>query len=161
MNRTTSLPTRSTTSQRDERPGALGHLHRPAGLGEIDEVADEDIEIRPAPAQRGHRGLHALDVTLVVGAPDVDQDGETPSELVPVIGHVGSKIGPAAVRFANRPVRVVAERGRTEQGLRPGFPILVRPALGLFEDAFVEQVPILEVGERFLDRAGGGKRALR
>ena len=79
--------------------------------------------------------------------------GKAPSDLVPVIGHVGCKIGPAAVRFANRPIRVVAERGRPEQGLRPGLPVLAGPALGRFEDADMKQIPVLEFGKRLLHRA--------
>ena len=113
-------------AQGDEGAGALRHAHRLALVEQIDELAQFDVERRGAVGHRLDRGLHALDIAAVVGAPDIDQLGKAAAELVAMIGDVGGEIGPRAVGFFERPVDVVAELGGAEQGLRPRLPIVGR-----------------------------------
>ena len=88
----------------------------------------------------------------MVGAPDVDQLVGL-FELLHVIGGVGAEIGPAAVGLLDRPVLIVAERGRAEQGQLDRLPILRRLALGRRQGALVDQPLLVEQRERPVDRA--------
>ena len=114
--------------QRDEIARALGHLDRLAGAQQLDHLDDLDVEIDAAVGQRGDRRLDALDRPGMVGAPDVDQVVGA-FGLLEMIGRVGAEIGPAAVRFLERPILVVAELGRAEQGQLDRLPIFRRLAL--------------------------------
>src|SRR5947207_9879625 len=97
----------------------------------------------------------------MVGAPDVDQRRAAAACLVEMVGDVAGEVGPAAVRFPQRPVDVVAELRGPEQGLRPRLPVLDGLALGRVENAGVEQAALVEHLEGCLDAAGFDQRALR
>ena len=74
----------------------------------------------------------------MIGAPDVDQlvGG---LKLLHVVGRVRAEIGPAAVRFLQRPVLVVAELRRAEQGELDRLPVLDDLALGRLQMSLVDQ----------------------
>ena len=67
----------------------------------------------------------------MIRAPYVDQRVGTLG-LLEMIGHVSPEIGPAAVRFADRSILIVAELRRAEQRQRDWFPVRVDFALGRF-----------------------------
>ena len=154
MKRTTSLPTSSTTSASvTKSPARLRHLHRLAAAEQPHHLDQLDVEVDAAVGQRLHRRLHALDRAGMVGAPDVDQMVGVLG-LLPVIGGVGAEIGPAAVRLLHRPVLVVAELRRAEQGQLDRLPFVVRvEALGPLERAFVDEALGAQHLHRLLDRA--------
>src|SRR3546814_4871743 len=87
----------------------------------------------------------------MIGAPDVDEVIRT-LRLLEMIGGIGAEIGPASVRLLHRPVLVVAELGRAEQGQLDRLPILRRLALGCFEQALIDQA---FVTKRRLHTIGG------
>ena len=93
-----------------------------------------------------------LTVPRMIGAPDVDQRVGA-FGLLQMIGDVGAEIGPAAVRLLDRPVLVVAELGRAEQGQLDRLPILVDLALGRFEHALIDEALVDQGLQRAIDRA--------
>ena len=114
-------------AERDDAAGALAHLQRPALVEQVDELAEPDVELRPArPSQRRDGRLHPLDVAAVVRPPDVDHQREAAADFVAVVGEVGREIGPGPVRALERAVDLVAERGRAEEELRHRLPVLDR-----------------------------------
>ena len=54
--------------QRDERAGALAHLHRLAAPEERDELVQDDLDTIRVEAERRRRALHPRDVTVVIGS---------------------------------------------------------------------------------------------
>ena len=56
---------------------------------------------------------HAVDVTVVVATPDVD-DMVNALELIPVIGNVGGEVGVLTIGLHQNAVLVVAQIGGTE-----------------------------------------------
>ena len=88
----------------------------------------------------------------MVGTQHVDQHVVAARYLVGMIGDVIGEVGVRSVRLAQRPVDVVAELGRAEQGLRARFPVLRRFPLGRFQHAFVDQ----SIGVKLLDNGVGG-----
>src|SRR6476469_10137527 len=68
--------------QRDERPGTLRHLDRLSAAKQAHKLTKLDVELSLAIGERGDGGLNALDVTAVVGAPDVDPGAEAAPELI-------------------------------------------------------------------------------
>src|SRR3546814_1155689 len=89
-----------------------------------------DVEARPSPGQRLHRGDDPLDRAGMVRAPDVDQRVGALGLLV-MIGEVGAEIGPLPVRLPDRPILVVAETRRSEQRQFDRLPILDRKSTRL------------------------------
>ena len=79
----------------------------------------------------------------MVGAPDVDQLVGVLRLLI-MIGEVGAEIGPAPVRFLDRPVLIVAEFGRAEQRQFNRLPILGRLALRRFEHTVIDQAMLAQ-----------------
>src|SRR3546814_1426768 len=67
---------------------------------------------------------------------------------LPILGEVGGEVGPRAVGLPERPIDVVAEPGRAEQRLRPGFPILGRFALGRLEHSGINEIGRASCRER-------------
>ena len=104
--------------------------------------------------------LHPLDVALVIRTPDVDHFRETALELVEVISHIGGEIGPAAIRFLERPVDIVAELGRAEQILFPLFPIVRFLPFRRLQRSPIDQVAVFENLDHIGDPAFIVKRAL-
>ena len=102
----------------------LATAHHPHhGVQHIVGVAGGDAHIRRLQA-RTHPGNGAV----VVGALDVDHAGETALPLGDVIGHIGHKVGVAAVAFAHHPVFVVAVIGAAQP---QGAVLLIGLARGL------------------------------
>ena len=83
------------------------------------------------------------------------------SDLAVVVGNIGSEIAPRTVGFPERPVDIVAELGRTEQGLRRRLPILRFHALGRLEDAGIDEALGFQFFQATLDTAGFHHLAFR
>ncbi len=97
----------------DHLARALAHPHGLAVAEQVDELADDHVELPLVPERRA-RGLHAGDVAVVVGAPDVDDAVEAAVELVLVVGDVGGEVRVVAVGLDEHAVLVVTEVGRAE-----------------------------------------------
>ena len=78
-----------------------------------------------------------------------------------MIGNIGGKIGPAAVRLLHRAILVIPERGRAEQGLLPRLPIVGGLAFWRFQRARVDQPLGAQGLDRGLDLAGAIQRLFR
>jgi hypothetical protein len=75
----------------------------------------------------------------VVGTEYVDEMQEPARQLVAVIGHVGSEIGVAAIRFHQRAVDVVAKVGGLEQCLLAVLPLFVLMPFGFGQAPLVNE----------------------
>ena len=91
---------------------ALGHTDGLAVAQQVDELAQQNLELAGV-AQSVADAADALDVAVVVGAPDVD-DVVDALELVPVIGDVGGEVGVLTVGLDQHAVLVVAQIGGAE-----------------------------------------------
>ncbi len=101
--------------ERDDRAGALGHAHGLAVLDEVDELADEDLQVLARlVAEGGAHGHHAADVAVVVGAQQVDGAVGAALALVQVVGDVAREVRGLAVRLDEDAVLVVAVGGRAQ-----------------------------------------------
>ena len=124
----------------DHRSLALGHAHGAAVAQQVDQLAEKDLELRGV-AERLAGGLHALDVAVVVGAPDVDHVVDA-LELVPMVGNVGGEVSVLAVGLDEHAVLVVTKgRGAEPQGT------------GIVA---VEVAHVIEGLERAVDGGGSG-----
>ena len=79
----------------------LTHFDWLAVAQEIDELHQHHGELVAVAADCVHRALHAHDVTVVVGAPDVNERREAALKFIFVISDIGGKIGRVAV-FTNQ-----------------------------------------------------------
>ena len=83
-----------------------------AVLGDLDELADHDLEVvRRVVARTRRHGLQPTDVAVVVGTEQVDADVEPARALVEVVGRVAREVGQLAVGADQHPVAVVAGVG--------------------------------------------------
>src|SRR5512139_829986 len=73
--------------------------------------------------------------------------------LPEMIGGIGTEVGPAAVGLLHRPVLIVAELGRAEQGQLDGLPILRGLTLRRLQHAFIDEALGTQRLERAIDRA--------
>ena len=80
----------------------------------MDELHDQQLKAGRIMAERGDRGLHPLDVAMVIGAPNVDHQVEAAVELVLVVGDVGSEVGVLAAGALKYTILVVVELGRPQ-----------------------------------------------
>ena len=80
----------------------------------MDELHDQQLKAGRIMAERGDRGLHPLDVAMVIGAPNVDHQVEAAVELVLVVGDVGSEVGVLAAGALKHTILVVIELGRPQ-----------------------------------------------
>ena len=96
----------------DHGAAALGHAHRLAVAQQVDKLAQQDLVLARVAHGVGD-GLHALDVAVVVGTPNVDLVIDD-LELLPAVGHVGGEVGVLAIALDEHAVLVVAEIGRLE-----------------------------------------------
>ena len=78
----------------------------------------------------------------MIGPPDVDHRVEAAPHFVAVIGDVGSKIGPRAVRLFEWPINFVAERSGAEQGLRARLPIIGQLTLRGLQHTGIYEPPV-------------------
>ena len=132
-------------AQGDELAGAGGHRRLLAVAVEHRELHQRHVELLGRQAQRLQGALHAGDVAVVVGAPDVDDAVEAALVLVGVVGDVGGEVGEQAVLTLDHAVLLVAEGGRAEP---LGAVLHIQVAAGL------------ELGDGLLDQAGVEQRAL-
>src|SRR5215208_6872372 len=72
--------------ERDELALALRHPRALAALHQVDELHDQELQRSVGAAERAPDREHALDVPVVVGAPDVDEAIEPALALVLVVG---------------------------------------------------------------------------
>ena len=80
--------------ERDDRAGALAHPERLAAAQQVDQLADEDLEVDPrGVAERGAHRHHPADVAGVVGAEHDEAAVEAALALVEVVGEVAGDVG--------------------------------------------------------------------
>ena len=99
--------------ERDEITRPTAHLHFFPTAGEVDHLGDGDLEFVGIVAEQLHRRLHAGDIAVVVGTPDVEEEFGA-GELVTVIGDVGREVGEITVALDEDAILVVAELGRAK-----------------------------------------------
>ncbi len=99
--------------ERHHLAGALGHANDLAAPEQVHELADDDGELAGMP-ESGNRRLHALDVAVMVGAPQVDDAVESAVELVLVVRDVGREVRVVAVGLLQHAVLVIVEIRRPE-----------------------------------------------
>ncbi len=81
-----------------------------------------------------------------------------------MIGDIGGKIGVGSVRLHERPVGVVAESRRSEQGLLAILPILQGLPFRRRKTSFIDETAPAQLGDRRGDQISlgpTGQRALR
>ena len=84
--------------QGDGLAGTLAHAHGLAVAHQVDHLHQHDVQTAAVQPDSVHRALHAGDVAVVVGTPDVDGLVKAAhGQLVVVVGNVGGKIGRDAV----------------------------------------------------------------
>ena len=130
----------------DEIARTLGHFHRFAAAQQLDHLDQFHVEgdRLAATFRKGcDRCLDALYRTRVIGTPDVDQFVGI-LRLLHVIGKIGPEIGPLAVGLPDRAILVVAELGRAEQRQLDRLPVVHYLALGLFENAVIDEVVLAQ-----------------
>ena len=81
----------------DRLTGTLRHGDDLSVADELDQLHQQDIELVAVVADGVHRALEAHDMTVMVGAPDVDQLLEAAVEFILVIGDIGGEVGGVAV----------------------------------------------------------------
>ena len=158
-----AVPAHPLQQVRQRHVGArpLGHPHRHTAAQHVHDLAQHDIERRPAiPRHRLRRRLHPGDVAAVIGAPDVDHLLRTARHLVGMIRDVIGEIGVAAVRFPQRTVHIVSVSGRAEQRLLPRLPIIRQLALRRLQHALVDQALTLQPVDHPVRIATGHQRPL-
>ena len=110
----------------DHRAATLGHAHRRSVAQQVDELAQQHLVLVGVTKCVGNR-LDALDVAVVVCAPDVDLVvGDL--ELLHAVGDVGGKVGVLPITLDEHAVLVVAKVGGTEPE---------RPVIATIEQALV------------------------
>ena len=97
--------------ERNEGSRPLGHLEGISVFQQADHLYQYDSEMGNIITECLHNRINSWNIAMVVRTPDIDEDIEPPPELVPVIGHVGRKVGIRAIRLDQRPVDIVAEIG--------------------------------------------------
>ena len=95
----------------DELARALGHLRPLAALHQVDELHDDQLELVAVTAERLEHRLDALDIAMVVGAPDVDQPVEAALALVDVVRDVRREVRVLAVGALDDAILVVPVLG--------------------------------------------------
>ena len=100
--------------QRDELTCARRHRDLLALPVQHRELHEQDLELVRVEPHGLQRRTHARNVSVMIGAPDIDQVVETPLVLVAVIRDIGREVGRAAVVTHDDAVFLVAERGAPE-----------------------------------------------
>ncbi len=129
-------------------PGTGGHGHGLAVAQQAHELHENDLQGFPVPAERLDTGLQPGDISVMVCAPHVDDEIESPVELVLVIGDVRRKISGCSGVTDDDPVLLVAECRRPEPE-RVALPVdisLFPERFQKFHDAIVlVELPLAEV----------------
>ena len=95
--------------------GPLGQLDLLAAAGDLDQLADEHLDVVVhVVAGAGRDRPQPVDVAVVVGAEQVDAQVEAARALVDVVGGVGGEVGVVAVGLDEDAVLVVAEVRRAQ-----------------------------------------------
>ena len=106
--------------ERDDRAGATRQAHELTAALESHELTEDHLGLGRrlgADPQRAHADLERLHLTVVVGAPDVDQVIPPPCDLVAVVREVVGQVGGRSVGAHQHAVALVAERlGRQPLG---------------------------------------------
>src|SRR6202035_1493289 len=125
-------------TQGNKVAGPLRHLHRLAVTQQLDKLDDLHIERGLARGDGLDRRLHALDITTVISAPDIDEVAKAAVEFVAMVGDVRCKIGVGTVGLDQRPGAVVAKGGGAKQRLLAILVILDRSTLWRRQTALVD-----------------------
>lgn len=84
----------------------------------------------------------------MVGAEHVDQVPSAPQPFGPVVGDVGGEVGVGAVGLEQRPVDLVTEERRAEEGLLTVLPVVLRLALRRRQRSDMDEIAIAQVPDR-------------
>ena len=136
-----------------EIAGALRHFYWLASPEQPDHLHNFDVERHLPLGQRRNRGLLPLDRPGMIGTPDIDQLVRR-LRFLEMIGKIGTEICPAAIRFHDRPVDIIAVAGRPEQGEFHRFPIIGEFPFGRLQRAPIDQTHRLQPRHRYLNRTG-------
>ena len=128
---------------RDEISGALGHGNRLTVPHERHQLHEQDMESATGMSECLDHCLHARDVPVVIGAPDVHERLESARQFLPMIGDISGEVRVTAVLFDHYPVFIVPEGS----GTQPAGPVL-----------FVHVFPRREFLDRLLDSSPGKQR---
>ena len=96
-------------TQRHKFAAARGHRNffaSPVERGKLDQQDREQIGIE---AKRGHRGLHPLDVTMVICTPNVNHPVKLAAHLILMIGNVSGKVSMISIRSQHDSIFLVAK----------------------------------------------------
>ena len=133
--------------ERDDLALPLRHLGALPPLDEVDELHDQDLERIGIASERTPRRVHPRHVSVVVGAPEVDQPVVAALALVEVVGDVGAEVRPLPVRAPQDAVLVVAELARAKpQGslVLVHVPALAQQLQGAVDLALARQHVLVE-----------------
>jgi hypothetical protein len=128
-------------------------LYRLAVAEQLDQLAQQNGELRLAFRHAPRDRFQPLDVAAMVGAEHIDHLVEAAVVLVLEVGNVGGEIGVGAVRLDQRTIHVVTDFGRAEQRLFAIFPIFRQLALRWRQRALVD---VTLEGQVVDGRADGG-----
>jgi len=96
----------------DHGAGPLREFDRHTAPFELHELTEDDLGFGlglRAHAERPQPDLERLHLTVMVGAPDVDEMLPPASDLVPVVGEVVGEVGRGPVRAHQHPIALVTE----------------------------------------------------
>src|SRR4029077_18547715 len=117
--------------ERDDVSLALAHLDRLGAAFQRHVLREQDFE-RTWPPKRSDERLQSVDVTVMVGPEDVEQEFVTALELVAMVRGIGREIRRAAVAAPQDAILLVAEFRRPEEK-RPVLFVGMPASFKLFE----------------------------
>ena len=123
-------------AERDEVTGALREPHFLTAAHHAHQLQQVGVKEIGGIAQRLHRGAHAGDIAVMIGAPHVDGGAEAALVLVAMIRDVGEKVRVRAVALHQHAILVVPELGSAQ----PARAVLL-----------VQHAAALELGEGLVD----------
>ena len=132
--------------ERDHVAGALRDADLLARLHQLHQLTEQHLGLALGVAERLHAGLERLHLSVVVGAPDVDEVLPPALELVAVVRDVVAQVGGGTVGLHQHAVALVAEVG----GAQPGGAVVLE-----------HDAARAEVVEHALHVAGFVQRAFR
>src|SRR2546426_2922047 len=95
--------------QGDELARSLRHRHALTTAHQIDDLYQDYYQTVLRVAKGLHRRLHAGNVAMMIGSPNIDQQVIAARQLVAMIGDIGCQIGKLSVLLPYNTILIVAE----------------------------------------------------